>query len=234
MEANYSQPQSMQSTTTGEPDYKGIYEIAKTEADIDQFLIQVTNIVQVIKDKKKELKRKGKPLLTYEVAKELYDSVHQNINRITGLTTFKDEKLQTWNYIYGKDMIEWMAKKCMSGLVSDQVWMKAQEMDANGVWEEKYAWLRYGYHRYFTQDQLLAVKEEYDIVSESFGQNIDLKMLWNNVLFFTEAGRNRSLNHLYIEYMKSTYKETAYHHNQDKAKGRMSSFFDRLMNGGGR
>lgn len=194
-------------SSVGEIDIKNVLALSETEKEMGQFIDYLTGLIRSSQKGVSQVVRAKKPIFTYEFTFELVQGIYFQVNRITARSTFTHEQIQKYNYLYTVALSKRLASAGMLNLISDSAWDKIVQYKNDDVWKTKYKH-DWDYNKNVNKDMLDIVKKDFNLVEESFGQDIILHEILLSVIYFIDAGRSRAKEALTLDHEKTIYKET--------------------------
>jgi len=209
------------------PDFTSALALAESRSIVDFIIRDYCGLVEIKVGTDIELQRISQPIITFEFAKQLQNNLYAEINRITARTHFDKTQLQQIMLLGARSMSEWFGVVGIDNLISPKMWEIAKELLEDdpqsgykveedddedqirykNLWETKYN-LAWDYNLPFTSEMLLKIKKDFNLETESFGQDVILRPIFLAVRTFIEGGLNRSQDHLTLDYEKVIHKET--------------------------
>ena len=225
------QQQQIIQQMSGLPDLSSAIKLSESR-DVIEFILKDYCGLRIVQMNNKDvLVREGRPLFTFDFAKDLSNNIYTEVNRISARTDFTKDQLQKIMFIGARAMSEWFGIRGVESLVSPKAWKIAtsllepdktnpvldkkgkpiKDQDQNEIYYNKFYTkfkMIWNYDEPFTQEMLDAVKVGFDLDEERFGQDVILRPVFLAVRTFIEGGLNRSKDHLTLDYEKVIHKET--------------------------
>ena len=206
------QDQQIQSIPFQNIDVNTVLGLTKTQDVNQRFFMDFCGIERIKKGENFFYQRISKPIITYEFAKELVAHIYRISNRINRLTDFSEERIETYMLNMASSLADFLGIKGVNHLISDKAWeiilkLSAQDKEGKSFWEKDYN-LVWNYSDPVSSDMLTIIKKDYNLESESFAQDVTLKIIWQDILIALEGSINTSKKHLLLEYLKTVHKES--------------------------
>jgi len=219
------QPQQAQAKGLTMPfqavDYASALALAQSKDVLEDLFYSLCGLQRHKQGEKIFLKRISKPMFTPKYTNNLVNFLGISINRITARTSFKSERVHKFMLTISDSLREELACNGFHNLISDKVWEQilefAKEDDAKEtIWKKKHG-VTWEYDNNISDSMVNIIKRDCDLQSETFGQAVLLRNIYNQLLIFIEGALNRSVDALTLEHEKIIHKESVITNNRPGA-----------------